>query len=126
MKQRQCKECKVTMDIVDFAKAGEENGNIYYRHYCKKCYHNRKKPRREELRKWVIDYKKSCKCKDCGLQDFRVMEFHHIESKDFNISDGVNRGMSKIKLKKEIDKCEPLCANCHRIRHYIEKNEDVV
>lgn len=114
------------MDIVDFAKAGEENGNIYYRHFCKKCYHSSKKPRRESIRNWVLEYKKKSKCVDCNSKDFRTFEFHHEGNKEFNISDGVNRGFAISKLEEEISKCVVLCANCHRIRHYEENNEGVV
>jgi hypothetical protein len=43
----------------------------------------------------------------------------------FNISFATNRGFSLDRIKKEIDKCIVLCANCHAIRHYNmrEKNQ---
>jgi hypothetical protein len=34
------------------------------------------------------------------------------------ICEMVTHGYSKSKLRAEIAKCEPLCANCHREEHY--------
>jgi hypothetical protein len=63
-------------------------------------------------------YKKTCFCSKCGNDDYRVLEFHHIQEKEFNIGDSINRGFSKEKILLEIKKCEILCANCHRIETY--------
>jgi transcription elongation factor Elf1 len=41
--------------------------------------------------KKLVEYKKKLRCTHCGVRDHRV--------------------------KKEIDKCIPLCSNCHRIHH---------
>ena len=56
-------------------------------------------------------------CNDCGVKYPDVVyDFHHIDpsKKDFTI--GKSRNWSKI--EKELEKCEMLCANCHRIRHF--------
>ena len=44
------------------------------------------------------------------------MEFHHTNSneKEFGLGDGIKSWES---MKKEVDKCELLCSNCHRIKH---------
>ncbi len=56
-------------------------------------------------------------CKDCGTQDSRVLEFDHLGDKKFNVSRAVSGSTrSWNSIKKEIDKCEVVCANCHRIR----------
>lgn len=59
------------------------------------------------------------KCMDCNISDPRVLEFDHRpdENKMFNISKSVagsTRGW--ISIKKEIDKCDIVCSNCHKIR----------
>jgi hypothetical protein len=36
----------------------------------------------------------------------------------FNIADAVRNGISLDTIRKEINKCIVLCANCHAIRHY--------
>lgn len=71
-------------------------------------------------RKNLLEYKKTLKCQECGLQDYRVMEFHHIKDKKYTISLMPNQGYCWETIKKEIDKCIPLCSNCHRIVHYKE------
>jgi len=45
------------------------------------------------------------------------LEFHHInkDEKDFAIGSGNTKSWSDI--KKELDKCVLLCANCHREVH---------
>jgi 5-methylcytosine-specific restriction endonuclease McrA len=57
------------------------------------------------------------KCIDCGNLDHRVFEFHHAEERRNN---GATVGSlfqgSWGRLKEELDKCELLCANCHKIK----------
>lgn len=63
------------------------------------------------------------KCVDCGETDFVVIEFHHI-----NGDGAAHRGGRDNKSKHTVlwfkqtgypEGIEPLCANCHRRRHYI-------
>jgi len=59
------------------------------------------------------------KCIKCGYNKYpEVLEFHHRDpaQKEFNIS---KEGycMSWEKTYKEIQKCDLLCANCHRELH---------
>ena len=64
------------------------------------------------------------KCIECGYDNnLATLEPHHKNpsEKEFVIG---SRIMSWDKLKKELDKCELLCANCHREFHnpYYNKN----
>lgn len=74
--------------------------------------------RRKKIRQSAIGYK-GAKCCICGYNKCEeALEFHHLDStqKDFGISDkGYTRSWSKV--KKELDKCLLLCANCHREIH---------
>lgn len=62
---------------------------------------------------------KGNKCALCGkTYPLQVYDFHHIcpSEKDFNI--GNKHATVKWEIvKKEIDKCLLLCANCHRLIH---------
>ena len=56
-------------------------------------------------------------CTDCGETDPVVLEFDHLRDKVFNIGKGlVNRSWESVLA--EIEKCEIVCANCHRHRTY--------
>jgi hypothetical protein len=48
-----------------------------------------------------------------------VLDFHHTDpsNKKFGIGTG-GKYRSFAALKAEAMKCELLCANCHRLRHY--------
>ena len=76
---------------------------------------NRKKRIKTKL--FCIDYKGG-KCEKCGYSKCSsALDFHHINSleKDFPISQAYRK--SKVNLIKELDKCQLLCANCHRETH---------
>lgn len=97
-----------------------------YCKYCKKLLHiNRKgnicntcvsRIKRIQTKEKTVKYLGG-KCKKCGYnKHLAALEFHHTsDNKDFNIGKSLNRSWSYI--KKELDKCELLCSNCHRIEH---------
>jgi predicted HNH restriction endonuclease len=47
------------------------------------------------------------------------MEFHHFnpDAKDFAITDAIAYRKPPSSIKSEMEKCLPVCANCHRIIH---------
>lgn len=54
-------------------------------------------------------------CMDCKKKyPYYVMEFDHKRDKVFMLSNG--HKFSWDNIKKEIKKCDVICANCHRIR----------
>ena len=60
----------------------------------------------------LVEYKGG-KCERCGYnKSTRALQFHHLDSneKDFTIS---RKSYSIERLKKEVDKCILVCANCH-------------
>lgn len=74
-----------------------------------------------KLRQKVNDFLKTHPCVDCGESDYRVLEFDHIiGKKEFNISDGPNKFRAWKRIASEIEKCEIRCANCHRLKHFVE------
>lgn len=73
------------------------------------------------LRRRNFNYVKSIKekspCTDCGVCDWRLIEFDHINNDKYkNVAILVRDTSSLKKIQQEIDKCEPVCCNCHRIR----------
>lgn len=66
-----------------------------------------------------INSLKNLPCIDCGgVFPPYVMDFDHIEDKTASISSLVHSGVSISRIQKELEKCELVCANCHRIRTY--------
>lgn len=74
----------------------------------------------------LLEYKNTKSCKECGFcpKQLTSLVFHHIGDKNMKMSDIVSRsginGCSDVNLsniKKEIDKCDVLCVNCHRLIH---------
>ena len=57
-------------------------------------------------------------CAWCGINDVRVLVFHHRDpcEKDFDIGDGLRGSLAT--LRQEMDKCTVLCQNCHAILHW--------
>jgi len=97
---------------------GEENPEMFWpkmKTTCKKCHGKDIAKHLANTRKKAIEYKGG-KCEHCGYDKFiGALEFHHTDpsKKDPN-------GLKKFSfesLKKEIDKCILLCANCHREEH---------
>lgn len=74
---------------------------------------------RREARKAAIDaYKVEKGCVDCGYrQHAEALDFDHLPGtkKEFSIAKGYGR-VSAARLWDEIEKCEVVCANCHRVR----------
>ncbi len=64
----------------------------------------------------VYNYLKNHPCIDCGEQDIVVLEFDHLRDKDLSISQMMAKGRSWVSILIEIEKCEVVCANCHKRR----------
>ena len=71
----------------------------------------------EQIRLFLLDYLKSHPCRVCGIDNPVVLEFHHKnpQEKKYNIAHLIHRGCTLEVVKKEVEKCDVLCANCHRI-----------
>lgn len=61
------------------------------------------------------------KCKKCGLllnnTHYSVFEFHHRDRNNKEYSWTKLRLFSDDRIMQELNKCDLLCANCHRIVH---------
>lgn len=116
---KMCRYCNIEKKIEEFPVAGVIKEVTYYRNKCNICYIQMKYDRKKIICKWFEEFKKNLRCVNCGNNDFRVLEFHHKnDDKEFNVSDAVTHGAGKEKILKEVKKCDPLCANCHRIETY--------
>lgn len=89
----------------------------YFRQYHqsnkkRKSYLNSLK--RQEWKKELMEMIGGARCKDCGHDDIRVLQFDHLDDKTCNVSRLLTRSWSK--AITEVQKCEVVCANCHVLR----------
>jgi hypothetical protein len=68
-----------------------------------------------ERAEYIVDFLSERCCVECGELDPLVLEFDHLEDKKFDIARG-RRSRSWQAVLEEIDKCDVVCANCHRRR----------
>lgn len=72
-----------------------------------------------ETRPMLLEYLKEHPCMDCGYSDIRALEFDHVRgTKKKGVTKLVSMGLSWESIMKEIDKCDVVCSNCHKIRTY--------
>jgi hypothetical protein len=121
---RRCRDCGTRKPVNDFVSAGIIKGVEYYRRLCVQCYSKSKVPRRERLREDYKELKRNLRCCECGNEDPRVLDFDHLDpsQKEFDISNAYYK-VSWERLKAEIDKCQVLCANCHRIKTWEDREK---
>jgi len=70
-------------------------------------------------REFVNSIKATMSCVDCGIShdEPEVMEFDHVRGeKTMTISKMVRHGASIQTILAEIEKCDLVCAVCHRVR----------
>lgn len=78
----------------------------------------RQKERRKGLNEQLTAYKRSLCCSVCGFSFSEYptcCDFHHLKDKINTVRIMVRS--SSQKMQEELEKCIPVCANCHRILH---------
>jgi len=132
-----CSGCNIKKALKEYykRKKGKRSGQYYEK--CKICmkqrgilYYHKNRKRQLELaikrrhnyyktKRDFIDSLKNISCKDCGkVYPAYVMDFDHKDGKIKvgNIASMITRNLSLKRIQKEIEKCDIVCANCHRIR----------
>ena len=72
-----------------------------------------------ERNKALIIRIKSVPCMDCGNRfPPHVMDFDHVRGEKLMTVSGLG-GTSTSRVLREIEKCDIVCANCHRIRTHV-------
>lgn len=113
---RYCPKCKNDVSIECFyQRRGKPNSSTY----CKPCTNTQTLSRQIKFKQFCVDYKGGS-CELCGYNKcLSALEFHHKDpaKKDFEISKSRLKKMDDETIK-ELDKCNLVCANCHREIHY--------
>ncbi|WP_435348676.1 homing endonuclease associated repeat-containing protein [Haloarchaeobius sp. HRN-SO-5] len=71
----------------------------------------------ERLRAWTRAYKRERGCSRCHENDPRCLQFHHVEEKTLGVGAMIANSYAESAVRDEVEKCEILCANCHRQEH---------
>jgi DNA-directed RNA polymerase subunit RPC12/RpoP len=106
-KKYTCNKCGVT---------GKENFYSTTQYTCKSCWNEYTYQRSKDKILAYMEERGGAKCERCGYDKcLNALEFHHRDptEKDPKWS----RGWNITRLRKELDKCDLLCANCHREVH---------
>jgi hypothetical protein len=115
-----CKTCGQTLPYSEFYKNQcMKDGHLSW---CKKCtvlrYRDGVRRRAAEFRAYIQAIKMERGCADCGYREHpAALDFDHLPG---SVKKGRLASMacgSALKtIHAEIDKCEVVCANCHRVR----------
>lgn len=125
-----CSICGLDKNYSDFNKKGsglQSKCRDCQREWYSNYYHNQSAEkqrlkknnfeRKIRIREWLQE-RKSVPCADCGIMyPYFVMDFDHRDpsQKLFNIGSKVS-SMSFEQVRVEVEKCDVVCSNCHRIR----------
>lgn len=108
----ECLECEKAFSRLRSSRS-------YYRD--KQTYIRKAKERREKIKQYIREIKEKTGCADCRQKlPYYCLDFDHIRDKTDNIST-LLRNASMAKVVAEIQKCEIVCANCHRQRTFERK-----
>lgn len=134
-----CYTCKIEKPLSDFTKNRSKKDGLHGS--CRLCKNNHQKSwyrgasseqkervykRNKSLRidyaKKLFEYLKKNPCVMCGESNPIVLEFDHLRDKTSEISTMVRCSYSWERILEEIEKCQVLCANCHRIKTAHQQN----
>ncbi len=132
-RMKRCSICKSEKPFTDFYTNKRRSDG--YQTYCIACsrarvkvhyqqnkpaYKARAKAQRHEMVEWYRALKSQFSCTLCPENHPATIDFHHPDSadKDFNVGSAIKLGLSKQRILEEIEKCTPLCSNCHRKLHF--------
>ena len=107
-------------------KPTSEQRKEWYQKRCEKPGYREKlnrqgRARDKKVKDWINKYKLAKGCQDCGYSLHHVaLDFDHVKGEK---SINVCNAKSISAAKKEIEKCEVVCSNCHRIRTFNRLNK---
>jgi hypothetical protein len=132
MSTKTCTKCAKVLNLTSFnMKSGTSRLNTQCIDCCKAAckahynknkahYFERNKKYKSSIKKF-LEESKSVPCFDCGKSySSYVMDFDHMRDKTFNIANASTIGYSLERIKEEINKCQIVCSNCHRMRTHNE------
>ena len=114
-KNHKCRKCNETDPSKFFSGRFTE---------CKKCRVGLQSDRYKKYKAELVEYKGG-KCEICVYNNcYAALDFHHRNPSDKDPNWRLMRSWTPSRVKKEVDKCQLVCRNCHSEIHYGE--QDVV
>lgn len=115
---KRCYKCGETKPLSEFNKDRTKPDGL--QGLCKKCNRDNLKVIQQRNYEYVSNIKENSKCIVCGEDHIACLVFHHRNPKEkkFQVSLGKYGTRSIKTIQEEIDKCDVMCANCHRKLHY--------
>lgn len=114
-----CYQCHQEKELSDFYYHASKKR---LKGTCKECEKRDRKKRLVSFKQACVDYKGG-KCLKCDYSKcIKALDFHHRDKdkKEFNISNARDNTKITNVIKKELDKCDLLCKNCHVEEHDLE------
>lgn len=103
--------------ILEKAK-GKKAQLIWYHGNREKCLDSGRRCRQRK-RDWFQQLKLARGCADCGYAiHHAALDFDHVRRKKLFTIGTIGAYRSRQALEAEVEKCDVVCANCHRIRTY--------
>lgn len=103
--QANCKECRKIFNSDYYIKTKEDQNPKRRARTIEQVKLNKE---------FVYEYLRTHSCVDCLESDIVVLTFDHVRGeKKSNVSAMMLNGYSLEAIKKEIEKCDVRCANCH-------------
>jgi len=123
-----CGQIKQFSEFYSYRDERNETGKgIYLQRLCKTCSMEvgaeRATKNRIKKRIFIMEYKSTHPCIDCGETDITCLQFDHINDDKFKgVSQLVGSTYSIKILQKEVEKCVIRCGNCHMKKTAKEEN----
>jgi hypothetical protein len=133
----QCYRCRLEKSDEDFSFKNKAKG-IKQTH-CKECqreiskdwyvrnskmHRDRVKRVKYDSRNDILEFLRSAtlRCTKCGQDHLATLDFHHRDpnTKDYSLAVMMGGSYKLETFIREFDKCDILCANCHRKHHWDE------
>lgn len=119
--EKLCRECGSVKPTTAFASNPETRDRLL--NVCRACAKRYNAERGKSYRRFVDSVKVTAGCADCGYDAHpEALDFDHLpgQEKGFALAAGPRKPMHLVVA--EIEKCEVVCANCHRIRTANRRN----
>lgn len=135
MDTKRCTKCGEEKSVTEFTKkARNKDGlNSRCRHCTRKTVNNHYSNNKDyyktkahdhdkKVKKYIREVREKNVCVSCGEDKWWRLDFHHRNKDEKEYSIAAMRGQSLSVVQEELNKCDVLCANCHRDVHHLERN----